>query len=252
MSAFKGESLGTVIVTGGSRGIGRATAMLLAGLGYHVALTFCNDRAAAESTADTIQSAGGRATPLRLRMPEDDVTDWFRQVDAFVESQLVGLVNNAACVPTRHHLIEADLDDWRLALDVNVLGLASLCREAIVRMAVSRGGAGGSIVNVSSQVASFGSPGLAGYAASKGAVNAFSLSLARECGPDGIRVNVVSPGLIVDADNARGNDHQRSQVAQIPLGRLGNPTDVGELIAWLISPKAAFVTGTIIPVHGGR
>jgi len=252
MSGPTGESPGSVVVTGGSRGIGKATATVLARAGYRVVLTYRDEEARAEAVAARIRAAGGRAGVVRLRLPEDDVAAWFRSVDQVLEEPLVGLVNNAAHMPPRRRLVDADPVDWRLAFEVNVLGVAGLCREAVVRMARSRGGAGGSIVNVSSQVAAFGGADLAGYAASKGAVNALTLSLARECGPEGIRVNAVSPGLIVAEDGGQGDERQRAQVVQIPLGRLGEPADVGEVIAWLVSPRAAFVTGTIIPVHGGR
>lgn len=252
MSGPTGESPGSVVVTGGSRGIGQATATLLARAGYRVVLTYRDEEARAEDVAARIRAAGGWAGVVRLRLPEDDVATWFRNVDQILERPLVGLVNNAAHVPQRRRLVDADPADWRLAFEVNVLGVAALCREAIVRMARSWGGVGGSIVNVSSQVAAFGGADLAGYAASKGAVNALTLSLAREYGAEGIRVNAVSPGLIVAEDGGEGDERQRAQVGQIPLGRLGEPADVGEVIAWLISPRAAFVTGTVIPVHGGR
>lgn len=252
MSGPADHPSGSVIITGGGRGIGRAAATLLARSGHHVVLTFCNDESRAQETVAEIRTAGGCAAVARLRLPDDDVTAWFDRIDTVLEGPLVGLVNNAVYKPPLHRLVNANLADWRLAFDVNVLGVAALCREAIVRMARSCGGVGGSIVNVSSQVAVFGAVELAGYAASKGAVNALTLSLARECGREGIRVNAVSPGLIVDEDGATGDERQLAQVAQIPLGRLGQPSDVGALIAWLLSPQAAFVTGTIIPVHGGR
>jgi len=246
------DRLGAVIVTGGSRGIGRAAALLLANAGHEVVLTFREKESAANDVVRQIRSSGGRAVAVRLNLPEDDIVSWFNGVDAIREGALVGLVNNAAFVPGRRRLVDAELAEWRLAFEVNVIKLAQLCREGIARMARSSGGRGGAIVNVTSQVAMFGAAELAGYAASKGAVNALTLSLARECGREGIRVNAVSPGLIVDEDGGPGDDRQRAQINQIPLGRLGDPADVGELISWLISPKASFVTGTIIPVHGGR
>jgi NAD(P)-dependent dehydrogenase (short-subunit alcohol dehydrogenase family) len=246
------DRLGAVVVTGGSRGIGRAAAILLAEAGYEVVLTFREKESAADDVVRRIRSSGGRAAAVRLNLNKDDVVSWFSGVDGTCEGRLIGLVNNAASVPGRRRLVDADLAEWRLAFEVNVIKLAQLCREGIARMARSRGGQGGAIVNVTSQVAIFGAAELAGYAASKGAVNALTLSLARECGPEGIRVNAVSPGLIVDEDGGAGDDRQRAQLSQIPLGRLGNPADVGEMIAWLISPKASFVTGAIIPVHGGR
>lgn len=246
------QSSGSVLIIGGGRGIGRATATLIALAGHPVVLTFREDETRAQGVAEAILRTGGRAKVARLRLPGDDVAEWFGRIDALLEKPLVGLVNNVAYVPPRRRLMDADLASWRLVFEVNVLGVVSLCREAIARMATSRGGIGGSIVNVSSQVAAFGAAELSAYAASKGAVNALTLSLARECGREGVRVNAVSPGLIVDEDGATGDERQRAQVEQIPLGRLGQPTDVGSLIAWLVSPQASFVTGTVIPVHGGR
>ncbi|MGB8852056.1 MAG: SDR family oxidoreductase [Pirellulales bacterium] len=248
MSAGKGA----VVVTGGSRGIGRAAAILLAQAGYEVLVTYRQQAGKAEKVVAGIHAEGGHATALKMNLPEDDVATWFKRTDKFFHRPLVGLVNNAAYVPPRQRLVDADLADWRRAFDVNVLSVAGLCREAFLRMAKSRGGSGGSIVNVSSQVAAFGAADLAGYSASKGAANALTLSLAREFGSEGVRVNAVSPGLIVDEDGSGGDARQRAQVTQVPLGRLGEPCDVGELITWLISSKSAFVTGTIIPVHGGR
>jgi NAD(P)-dependent dehydrogenase (short-subunit alcohol dehydrogenase family) len=248
MSACKGA----VVVTGGSRGIGRAAAILLAQAGYEVLVTYLQQAEKAEKVVAGIQAAGGRAMAVKMQLPEEDVAAWFTRADEWFNRPLVGLVNNAAYVPPRQRLVDADLADWRRAFEVNVLSIAVLCREAFLRMAKTLGGSGGSIVNVSSQVAAFGAADLAGYSASKGAVNALTLSLAREFGSEGVRVNAVSPGLIVDEDGSAGDDRQRSQVAQVPLGRLGEPSDVGELIAWLISSNSAFVTGTIIPVHGGR
>lgn len=243
---------GTVLVTGGGRGIGRASAIRLAELGYDVILTWHSSYGLVNDVVEEIQTQGRRACAFQLRLEEDDVAGKFVQIDNWLNKPLVGLVNNAAIHSERVFFLQKNKQDWEDLFQVNVFGVVELCKAAFKRMALSEGGAGGSIVNLSSQVATFGGNHLLAYATSKGAINALTISLAKEVGSEGIRVNAVSPGLIETEGNITPSEQLESKIGQIPLGRLGTPRDVGELIAWLISPLSSFISGTIIPVHGGR
>ena len=257
----KGESVlpplandiyGTVLVTGGSRGIGKATAMRLAQWGYDVILTWHSSNKKASAVVEEIKNQGGVAQTIQLRLEEDNLQRKFDDIDNLLHSPIVGLVNNAAISGGRSSFSQKSALDWEKVFQINVFGLVTLCKEAFKRMAISEGGCGGSIVNLSSQVANFGGHQLLAYAASKGAVNAITVALAKEVGSQGIRVNAVSPGIIDSHENADQSKLLEAKIDQIPLGRLGTPCDVAELITWLISPLSSFVSGTVIPVHGGR
>jgi len=243
------ESLGTVIVTGGTRNIGKASTLTIAELGYDIILTWHSSKEKARKVVQEICSKGVRVKAIQLQLENNNIKEIFKEIDDWVQTPIIGLVNNVAIDGGRAHFSEKSSKEWKDLFQVNLFSLVEMCREVYIRMAISKGGNGGSIVNLTSQVAFFGASDLTLYAASKGAVNAFTISLAKELGSDGIRVNAVSPGLINTTKNL---EQQNAKIEQIPLGRMGDPLDVAELIAWLISPKSSFISGTIIPVHGAR
>jgi NAD(P)-dependent dehydrogenase (short-subunit alcohol dehydrogenase family) len=246
------SSRGTVIITGGSSGIGRASAICLSEIGFDVIITWNSTDLKTSEIVKIIHEKGRFAAHLQLRLDHDDIHEKFKEIDRIRESPIVGLVNNAAINGGRAHFEQKSLQDWQEVFQVNVFSLVELCKVVFERMALSKGGNGGSIVNLSSQVANFGANNLLVYAASKGAVNAITVALAKEIGHEGIRVNAVSPGLIDTEDELLLNKQLQLKISQIPLGRLGTPQDVGELISWLISTKSAYISGAIIPIHGAR
>jgi NAD(P)-dependent dehydrogenase (short-subunit alcohol dehydrogenase family) len=251
MESKKSDFFGTVLISGGSRGIGKACAIKLAKLGYDIVFTWSSSKSQAATVKSKIKSMGRKCIAIELHLESDNIEKKFQQIDREINSPLVGLVNNAAIDGGRGGFLEKKTD-WLHVFQVNVFGLMEMSREAYKRMAVSNGGNGGSIVNLSSQVATFGSNKLLAYSASKGAVNSLTISFAKEVGHEQIRVNAVSPGLIDTNKDDSVVELHRSRVEQIPLKRLGTPSDVGDVVAWLISPDSSFVSGTIIPVHGGR
>jgi NAD(P)-dependent dehydrogenase (short-subunit alcohol dehydrogenase family) len=242
------------LVTGGGRGIGAAVAELLAARGFALCISYLENRAAAEATASALARAGAAARVVQADVSlEADVLRLFREVDAL--GPLAALVNNAgvAAPPAR----VADLTAERIArvLAVNVLGAFLCAREAVRRMSTRRGGAGGAIVNVSSGAVRYGSPGeYVDYAASKGALDVFTLGLAREVAQEGIRVNAVRPGFIHTDFHARIGEPDRVArlAASVPLGRGGDPREVARAIDWLLSDDASYVTGSALDVAGGR
>jgi NAD(P)-dependent dehydrogenase (short-subunit alcohol dehydrogenase family) len=250
-----GAQRGTVIVTGAARGIGAATALLAAARGYKVAVNYAHDAAGADGVARAIAASGGSA----LVVPGDvaseaDVLALF----AISERELgpiAGLVNNAGITGGSSPVGDLSRDVLERTLAVNVIGSFLCAREAVQRMAYSRGGAGGSIVNVSSRASKLGGAGeWVHYAASKGAIDTFTRGLALEVASEGIRVNAVSPGLIDTAIHASGGrtDRLTAMVALVPLGRAGTTDEVAEAILWLLTPAASYVTGTVLDVAGGR
>jgi NAD(P)-dependent dehydrogenase (short-subunit alcohol dehydrogenase family) len=238
------------IVTGASRGIGAATARLLGTGGYDVCINYRNDKAAAAAVAADIEAAGRRA----LLVPgdvgrADDVRRLFETVDREL-GRLSVLVNNAGVIGPKCRVDELAQDALQQVLSVNVIGLILCSQQAIRRMSTRHGGSGGCIVNVSSGAAYRYSPGGVHYSVSKGAVNSFTIGLSQEVAAEGIRVNAVSPGLT--RTDMPGEEALQSGPATIPMGRVGEPSEIAEAIVWLVSDKAGYTAGANIRVAGGR
>jgi NAD(P)-dependent dehydrogenase (short-subunit alcohol dehydrogenase family) len=248
-------SRGVVIVTGGGRGIGAATARLAARNGYDVAILYRSNTAAADRVVADCRAEGAAA--IAIAGDNSNPPDVAKLFDAAEQAfgPAVGLVNNAGVAGRIGRVEDLDLDMFHEVLGINLIGAALCCREAVRRMSTRRGGKGGAIVNLSSMAATTGSPGeLVHYAAAKGGVESFTLGLAREVAQEGIRVNAVSPGLIQTDIHADAGDSGRlaRYATRMPMARPGQPEEVAEAIMWLLSPAASYVTATILPVAGGR
>ncbi len=247
---------GLVIVTGGSRGIGAAICRRLAADGHAVAVNYSVDAKAAEATANAIKDAGGLAQAFQA-----DVADPAQLPRLFDQATkalgpLAGLVNNAGATGRFATTDNQEAEALTRLFQINVIGTILACKEAVLRLSTKHGGSGGSIVNISSIAARLGGlPGLASYAATKGAVESFTKGLATEVGPGRHPRNVVAPGFTA-------TDMTRDQIAQpgfrerieamTPLRRVGAPEEIAEAVAWLISPAASFVTGSVVTASGGR
>lgn len=247
---------GLMIVTGGSRGIGAATALLAARSGYDVCVNYVRDAAAAESVAAKVRAAGRRAIAVQADVGiESDIERLFRVTDAEL-GRVTALVNNAARVGDGRRRVESmRAPAVNSLLAANVTGAIVCAREAILRMSTRHGGPGGAIVNVSSASARIGAPNLwIDYAASKGAVDTFTIGLAQEVAAEGIRVNAVRPGLIDTEIHSATGMPDRVQKAEkmIPMRRAGTAQEVAEAIVWLASPAASYISGAIVDVAGGR
>jgi len=244
-----------LLVTGASRGIGAAVARGAAREGYRVAVNYVSDKTAAEKVAREIEKAGSRALLVKADVSRaEEIERLFAEIDKKL-GQLTHLVNNAGIVGRINRLDAADPAMIRQVIDLNVTGAILVARAAVKRMSTALGGKGGAIVNLSSAAATLGSPGeFTWYAASKGAIDSFTLGLARELAKEGVRINAVSPGLIETDIHASGGEPDR--VARmsplIPMGRSGSAEEVAEVILWLLSEKASYVTGANIRVAGGR
>ncbi|MCD2340053.1 SDR family oxidoreductase [Ideonella azotifigens] len=244
-----------LLVTGGGRGIGAAVALAAAAAGHAVAVNYHRDEDSAQKVVERIAAAGGKAIALQADVSqEEQVLRMFAAVDETL-GRLNGLVNNAGMLAPQMRVEHMTAARLQQVLATNVIGSFLCAREAVRRMARSHGGAGGAIVNLSSMAAKLGAPGeYVDYAASKGAVEALTIGLAKEIAAEGIRVNGVRPGLIHTDIHASGGEPGRVQrlEASVPMGRGGQPEEVAAAVLWLLSDAASYCTGTFIDVSGGR
>ncbi len=244
-----------ILITGGSRGIGAATAILAAQRGYDVAFTYQSNATAAKEVAEKIRATGHKALMLQADVAvEADVLSVFKQVDAQL-GRLDALVNNAGILEKIMRLEEMDAARWQRVLGVNVIGSFLCAKEAVLRMSTRHGGKGGGIVNVSSVAARIGSPNeFVDYAAAKGAVDSMTMGLAKEVATENIRVNAVRPGLIYTEIHASAGEPGRVDRAKegVPMKRGGTAEEIADAILWLLSDQSSYVTGTTIDVAGGR
>ena len=244
-----------LLVTGGSRGIGAATARLAAAQGWAVAVNYSANSLAADEVVRAIRASGGTAMAVQADVADEaQVLRMFEHIDAKF-GRLTGLVNNAGVVDRGQPVAEHSVARWRRMFDINVIGSLLCAREAVRRMGTAYGGAGGSIVNLSSAAARLGSPNeYVDYAAAKAAIDAFTIGLAKEVAPQGIRVNAVRPGLIDTEIHASGGRPNRVEElkAGVPLGRGGTADEVAEVIVWLLSEAASYTTMSLIDVSGAR
>jgi len=245
----------SLLITGGSRGIGAATALRAARAGWHVAVNYARDEAAAQAVVDQVRALGRQALAVAADVADDSqVQAMFRQVDAALPA-LGGLVNNAGVVDVAARVDEMDAARIQRMFAVNVFGSFYCAREAVRRLSTRHGGPGGVIVNLSSAAARMGSPGqYVDYAAAKGAIDTFTLGLARELAAEGVRVNAVRPGIIDTEIHASGGQPERARLlaAQVPMQRAGTADEVAAAIVWLLGDEASYTTGAIVDVSGGR
>ena len=244
-----------VLVTGGSRGIGAATALLAARQGYAVAVNYSANSLAADEVVRQIRDAGGRAIAVQADVArEAQVLAMFEKIDAKF-GRLTALVNNAGVVDATTRVDAITVQRLQRMFEINVFGSFVCAREAIKRMSTRHGGAGGAIVNVSSAAARLGAPGqYVDYAAAKGAIDTFTIGLAKEVAAEGIRVNAVRPGIIETDIHASGGlpNRARELAPLVPMQRAGSAEEVAESIVWLLGDKASYTTGALLDVTGGR
>jgi NAD(P)-dependent dehydrogenase (short-subunit alcohol dehydrogenase family) len=247
--------MGVVFITGGSRGIGAATVRLFAANGWDVGFTYRTEQVAAESLVAEVQASGRRACAVQC-----DVGDEASIISAFTVATatlgvMTAFVNNAGVVDVAARLDEMSGERLERMFRINAVGAFVAAREAVKRMSTLHGGAGGSIVNVGSAAARIGSPNqYIDYAASKAAMDTMTLGLSKEVAQEGLRVNCVRPGITRTDIHASGGQPDRAEKmgSQIPMGRAGEPEEIAELVLWLCTPAASYVTGSIIDASGGR
>lgn len=245
----------TILITGGSRGIGASTALLAARKGYNVCVNFLKNEKAALQVVDSIQRNGGKAMACQADVGlESDVLSLFNSIDKDFGT-LSALVNNAGILEAQSRLEDLGLDRLERVFRSNIISYFLCSREAVKRMSTRLGGTGGGIVNVSSIAAKTGSPNeYVDYAASKGAIDSFTIGLSKEVAGEGIRVNAVRPGFIYTDIHASGGEPDRVDriKATLPMGRGGSPEEVASAILWLLSEEASFSTGSFIDIAGGK
>jgi NAD(P)-dependent dehydrogenase (short-subunit alcohol dehydrogenase family) len=243
-----------LLITGGSRGIGAATARLAARQGYDVAINYVGNEEAAKEVVADIEKNNARGIAIQGDMAnEADILRMYEAVDKF--GRLTHLVNNAGIVGRGGRFAEADPAMMRQVIDLNVTGAIIVAQEAVKRMSTKLGGKGGAIVNLGSMASTLGAPGeYIWYAASKGAMDSFTIGLSREVAAEGIRVNSVAPGLIDTDIHASGGEPGRIDRlrSMIPMGREGSADEVAEAILYLLSEQASYVVGTNVRISGGR
>ena len=244
-----------LLVTGGSRGIGAATALAAAQAGYAVAVNYQSNSLAADEVVRSIRDSGGQAMALQADVSrEDEVMAMFARMDT-KWGPLAALVNNAGVVDVSSRVDAMGVARLSRMLNTHVLGSFVCSREAVLRMSTRYGGTGGGIVNLSSAASRMGSPGqYVDYAACKGAIDTFTIGLAKEVAAEGIRVNAVRPGIIETDIHASGGEPDRAQrlAPQVPMQRPGSAQEVANAIVWLLSPQASYCTGALLDVGGGR
>lgn len=244
-----------LLITGGSRGIGAATALLAAQRGYAVAVNYTNNEEAADDVVRQIRASGGNAITVQANVAiESQVLAMFDKIDDTL-GRLTALVNNAGVVDVAARVDEMSVARIKRMFDINVLGGFLCAREAVLRMSTRHGGAGGTIVNVSSVAARLGGASqYVDYAASKGAIDAFTVGLAKEVALEGIRVNAVRPGIIETDIHASGGQPERARqmAPMVPMHRAGSALEVAQAIVWLLSAESSYTTGALLDVTGGR
>jgi len=246
---------GVALITGSGRGIGAATAQLAAKRGYAVCVNYLKNEARADEVVAAIRSGGGKAIMVQADTArEDEVIRLFERVDLELGT-ITALVNNAGITGRAGRLDSFNAEAIRRVLEVNVSGAIFCAQQAVKRMSTKNGGAGGSIVNVSSLAAALGGANQwIPYAAAKGAINSFTLGLAKEVAAEGIRVNAISPGLIATEIHAEAGVGDRLQkvIPTVPMGRIGTAEECAEAILWLMSNEAAYMIGNVLTLSGGR
>jgi len=243
-----------VIITGGSRGIGRATAIAAAARGFQVCVGYASNEAAARSVVSTIEAKNGKATAVKCDVGnESDILALFKAADKF--GTLGALINNAGIVGPTSRVDEMSAERIQRMMAVNVTGSILCAREAVKRMSMRHGGQGGVIVNLSSVASKLGSPNTyVDYAASKGAIDSFTIGLGHEVAGEGIRVAAIRPGLIDTEIHASGGEPDRAHrlSSAVPMKRVGTADEIASAIVWLMSDDASYVTSAILDVSGGR
>jgi NAD(P)-dependent dehydrogenase (short-subunit alcohol dehydrogenase family) len=244
-----------ILITGGSRGIGAATARLAAESGYAVCVSYLRDASAADSVVSQIVQAGGRSIAVQADVSAElDVLRLFKAVDESL-GRVTALVNNAGINAPQMRVEQMDAARLNRVFAVNVTGSFLCAREAIGRMSTKHGGSGGAIVNVSSVASRLGSPEeYVDYAASKAAIDIFTVGLSKEVALEGIRVNAVRPGVVHTEIHASGGEPNRVERVKefVPIKRGGQPEEIARAILWLLSDEASYCTGAILDVSGGR
>ncbi len=247
--------MSAVLITGGSRGIGAATALLVAEAGTDVAITYKSDVAAAQSVVADCRAFGVAAASYPLDVIDEIAVEQLFAAAIDQMGSLIGLVNNAGIVAPQQRFDEFSAERVREMFDVNVVGAFVCAREAVRHMSTVHGGAGGSIVNIGSAASYLGSPGeYIDYASTKGAIDTMTIGLAKEVAAENVRVNCVRPGLIDTEIHAAGGQPDRAErlAPSIPMQRVGQPDEVAATIAWLLSDAASYVTGALVNCSGGR